>query len=365
MDLIDRLRELSARATRQIEHLATEEATKTALVMPFIQALGYNVFDPTEVVPEFTADVGTKKGEKVDYAIVREGKPIMLFECKHCGCSLSDEHASQLYRYFSVTAARFGILTNGIEYRIFTDLDQPNRMDAKPFLEISLLDLTPQAVDELKKFAKEGFDVDNILSTASDLKYTKGVKRILAEEAANPSEEVVRLLAGRIYSGRMTPAAREQFTRITRQAFQEFVSDRVSERLKSALEQEAAVETPADTPAAAASEPADERDVVTSDEEKEAYYVVKAIVREVVDAKRVVMRDAKTYCAILLDDNNRKPVCRLHFNSGKRFVGTFDAAKRETRHAIADLSDIFELAGELRSAVLGYEAGGAQAAPPA
>lgn len=363
MDLIDRLRELSAKATRQVEHLATEEATKTALVMPFIQALGYNVFDPTEVVPEFTADFGTKKGEKIDYAILRDGKPIMLFECKHCGCSLGDEHASQLYRYFSVTSAKFGILTNGIEYRIFTDLDQPNRLDAKPFLELSLFDLTPQAVDELKKFAKEGFDLDNILSTASDLKYTKGVKRILGEEAANPSDDVVRLLAGRVYSGRMTPAAREQFTKITRQAFQEFVSERVSERLKSALEREASADEPSADEPAAAGEPAEERDVVTSDEERDAYYVVKAIVREIVDAKRVVMRDAKTYCAILLDDNNRKPICRLHFGSARRFVGTFDPEKKETRHAIADLSDIFGLAGELKGAVLGYEGGAAQTAP--
>ncbi|RJP35803.1 MAG: hypothetical protein C4547_08835 [Phycisphaerales bacterium] len=126
MDLIDRLRELALRLPKQLPHLSTEEATKTALVMPFIGALGYNVFDPMEVMPEFTADVGMKKGEKVDYAILRNGQPIILFECKWSGCNLDEQRASQLYRYFSVTPARLGVLTNGVEYRFYSDLDEPD-----------------------------------------------------------------------------------------------------------------------------------------------------------------------------------------------------------------------------------------------
>ncbi len=138
MDLIDRLRELSTRMTKIVDHLQTEEATKHALVMPFISALGYNVFDPTEVIPEFTADVGTKKGEKVDYVIMREGKPVILIEAKTATCNLDTAHCSQLYRYFSVTDARFGVLTNGIHYRFFSDLESPNKMDARPFLEVDM-----------------------------------------------------------------------------------------------------------------------------------------------------------------------------------------------------------------------------------
>jgi hypothetical protein len=236
MDLIDRLKELSARKSKQISHLETEEATKTALVMPFINVLGYNVFDPTEVVPEFTADVGTKKGEKVDYAVLSDGKPIILFECKSARTDLDKEHASQLYRYFSVTEARLGILTNGVIYKFFSDLEEPNKMDSRPFLEFDLFDVNERVVEELKKFAKESFDIENILSTASDLKYTKGIKRILAEQWMNPSEDFVRLLATRVYSGRMTQTVKDQFTEIAKRAFQEFVNDRINERLKSALE---------------------------------------------------------------------------------------------------------------------------------
>lgn len=134
----DRIRELSGQVQKQLPHIQTEEATKNALIMPFITALGYNVFNPTEVTPELHADVGIKKGEKVDYAILQDGKPIILFECKWHGADLNKDHASQLYRYFSVTDARFGVLTNGVQYRFYTDLDAANKMDAKPFFEFDL-----------------------------------------------------------------------------------------------------------------------------------------------------------------------------------------------------------------------------------
>ena len=140
MDFIDQLRILSTRVMATRAMIQTEEATKNAMVMPFIQILGYNVFDPLEVTPELVADIGTKKGEKVDYAILRDGLPIILFECKKAGADLHINHASQLFRYFHVTSARFVVLTNGLVYRFFTDLEQPNKMDEKPFFEFNILD---------------------------------------------------------------------------------------------------------------------------------------------------------------------------------------------------------------------------------
>jgi len=364
MDLIDRLRELSARKSKQVEHLQTEEATKNALVMPFINVLGYNVFNPMEVVPEFTADVGTKKGEKVDYAVLCDGKPVILFECKSAQTDLDKEHASQLYRYFSVTDARVGVLTNGIVYKFFSDLEEANKMDSRPFLEFNLLDFNDQVVQELKKFAKESFDLENILATASDLKYTKGIKRILAEELINPSEDFVRLFATRVYRGRMTQAARSQFTEITKQAFHQFVSDRVNERLKSALEREATSETPEDPGAEGEGGPAADADgrkskIVTTEEEIEGFYIVKSIVSQVVDPKRVFIRDTIHYCGILLDDTNRKPICRLHFNYPEnKELGVFDENKDETKHPINDVNDVYTFAEQLRKTVLHYQAPG-------
>ena len=151
MDLIDRLQNLSARIKRQKDSVSTEEAAKTAFVLPFIQSLGYDVFNPSEVVPELTADHGVKKGEKVDYGIKQDNQIVMLVECKPVGADLAAKHAGQLFRYFSVTDARFGVLTDGVKYLFFTDLDRPNQMDQRPFFEFDLLDFGDQEIEELKK----------------------------------------------------------------------------------------------------------------------------------------------------------------------------------------------------------------------
>ncbi|HAN99903.1 MAG TPA: hypothetical protein DCQ98_21855 [Planctomycetaceae bacterium] len=177
MDMIDKLRELAARVERVRSRCVTEEGTKNALVMPFIQALGYDVFDPLQVVPEFTADVGIKKGEKVDYALLRDDKPIILFECKALGAKLDESKSSQLHRYFHTTSARFAILTDGVHYKLFTDLESPNLMDARPFLEFDLTRIDDRTANEIKKFSRELFDVDQILSSASTLKYVKGIRQ--------------------------------------------------------------------------------------------------------------------------------------------------------------------------------------------
>jgi hypothetical protein len=365
MDFSDRIRELAARIPRQIEHIQTEEATKNAFVMPFIAALGYDVFNPQEVTPELHADVGLKKGEKVDYAILREGKPIILFECKHHAADLSKEHASQLYRYFSVTEARFAVLTNGIVYCFYTDLDAANKMDARPFFELDLLNLRDQDLEELKKFTRTAYDLDAILTTASELKYTRAIKQVLAAELQEPSEEFVKFFAARVYSGKVTTAVREKFALVTRRAFRGFITDQLNERLKTALGDSSptvsdAPATPAATPAAAAEAAAPNEEqrpaIVTTEEEHEAFLTVRAILREVVDVRRIALRDQQSYCGVLLDDNNRRPICRLYFNGAKKSVGLFDNEERkEERVGIADLTDLFALAPRLQATVARYD----------
>jgi hypothetical protein len=357
VDFIDRIRELSARVPKQLDLIQTEEATKNALIMPFIAALGYDVFNPAEVTPELNADVGIKKGEKVDYAILRDGKPVILFECKHHAAELSKVHASQLYRYFSVTEARFGVLTNGIQYWFYTDLEAPNKMDAKPFFEFSLLDVRESAVEELKKFTKSAFDLNNILTTASELKYTREIRRIIAEQLQEPSEEFVKFFAAQIYTGKLTQAVRGQFAQLIRQALRAFINDQINERLKTALSTEApptpaaeALAAPSEAVAVFVETPA----VVTTDNEREGYYIVKAILRDLVDARRIAMRDVQSYCGILLDDNNRKPICRLHFNGAQKYIGFLDGSKEE-RIAIESIDDIYRHAERLRATIARYE----------
>ena len=119
MDLKDQLKLIADRANKLKDQIQTEEATKNAFIMPFLQSLGYDVFNPLEVVPEFVADLGLKKGEKIDYAIFIDSKPSILIECKHWNQNLS-VHDGQLLRYFHTSKARFGLLTNGIIYRFVT-----------------------------------------------------------------------------------------------------------------------------------------------------------------------------------------------------------------------------------------------------
>jgi hypothetical protein len=353
MDFIDQLRALSTRVAATRDLIQTEEATKNAMVMPFIQILGYNVFDPLEVTPELVADVGTKKGEKVDYAILRDGKPIMLFECKRAGGDLGINHAGQLFRYFHVTAARFGVLTNGLVYRFFTDLEQPNKMDEKPFFEFNILDFKDRDVDELKKFAKSAFDLDTILTTASDLKFTRAIQNRLADWIGNPPEGFVRLVSADLLGNRkFTPTVKDQFTLITKRAFEQLIGEKINDRLKGAMTPEASSVLEATAPVIpllANVEP----QTVTSAEEIEGFHIVRAILRSVVSPRRIFMRDAQSYCAILLDDNNRKTICRLRFNNTQKLsLALFNEQKEEERIPLESVDDIYNHAERITAAAI-------------
>jgi hypothetical protein len=356
MDFIDKITAISKKIPLQREHIQTEEATKNAFVMPFIDALGYNLFNPMEVVPEFVADVGSKKYEKVDYALLRDGQPVILFECKWCGADLDKAHAAQLSRYFAFTEARFGILTNGIVYRFFSDLDKPNKMDAKPFFEFDMLDFTETQVEELKKFSKPRFDLDGIMATASELKYTREIRRVMANEFASPSDEFVRFFAKRVYSGPLFAGVRERFIVFTAKAAKQFTNELVSDRLKIALG--GGAEPPVVDGEELIADPGEraKRKVSTTQEELEGYFAVKLIARSVVDSKRIVIRDTLSYCGILFDDNNRQPICRLHFNREQKYLVIFDDQKKETRVAIESVDDIFNYSDQITAIVTHYSA---------
>ena len=341
MDLIDQLRTIADRASDQGHTLLTEEATKNALIMPFINALGYNVFDPTEVVPEYTADVGIRRGEKVDYVIMRDGSPAILMECKAVGKPLGTDVISQLFRYFTSTDARFGVITDGIKYRFFSDLEKPNRMDEKPFLEFDLLNLRPEEADQIRKFTKSEFDQEAILSSASELKYIYEIRRALAKQLDDPDEDFVRLMTSRATDARFSRSVHDRFDPLVRDAFRGFIKDQVHERLQAALEGTAPVDR-SDAESRVGGEPEADDDLVTTAEELEAFFIVKSILREQVAPDRIVPRDVRSYFGVLLDNNNRKPLARLHMNGGVKHLGLFDnAEKREDRVRLDCLDDIY------------------------
>ncbi len=349
MDFKDSMKQLSDRVLKLRDNILTEEATKNAFIMPFINALGYDVFNPLEVVPEMTCDIAMKKGEKIDYAIMKDGEPVLLIECKHWAQDLN-LHDNQLIRYFNVSKAKFGLLTNGILYRFYTDLIEPNKMDEKPFLEVDITDLKDNQIEELKKFHKSYFDVENVLSSASELKYTGELKAIIAKEFVTPSPDFVRYFAKQVYDGVITAKILDQFTSLTKKSIVTYINDLISERLKSALKTETDVENKENQEDSIEREESSQEDnkIVTTEEEIESYMIVKSILRPVVDISRVVYRDAQTYFAILLDDNNRKPICRMYFNSvTKKYIATFDENKKETKHEINSLDDIYGYSQQL------------------
>lgn len=355
MDFKDEMKQFGDRVEKLKDQIQTEEATKNALIMPFIKALGYDVFNPFEVVPEFIADIGIKKGEKVDYAIMKDNQPCILIECKHWGDSL-DPHNSQLFRYFHTTKAKFGLLSNGIIYRFYTDLIEQNKMDEKPFFEFNVTDIKDNQIEELKKFHKSYFDVGNIQNTASELKYMNELKTLINIEFQNPTEGFIRHFARQIYQGMLTAKLMEQFTNLTKRSIQQYINDLITERLKSALKKENGEELNSDPlPIAGLAIGTTESKIETTEEEKEGFLIVKTILRQKTRPGRIVYRDAQSYFAILLDDNNRKTICRLYLNGSKKYLGTFDEQKRETRHAILTVDDIFNYCELLQNTVANYD----------
>lgn len=354
MDFKDQIKMLGDRVEKLKAQVNTEEATKNAFIMPFIKELGYDVFNPFEVTPELVADIGIKQGEKIDYAIMQNGEPIILIECKHHAAPLNVNNTSQLFRYFHTTKAKFSILTNGIEYKFYTDLVETNKMDDKPFFSFDITDIKDNQIEELKKFHKAYYDFDNIVNTASDLKYTSELKKLIHAEFTTPGTDFVKHFARQVYPSVITAKVLEQFTNLTKISLHQYISDIITERLKSALTKENAVVQEQD--AALVHElPADPNQIVTTEEELEGFMIVKTILRQKIPVSRIAYRDALSYFAILLDDNNRKTICRLYFNGTKKYFVTLDEQRKEVRNEINSLDDIFNYSDALYKVVENYD----------
>lgn len=371
MDIADKVQEIATKVRKQKASIATEEGTKNAFVMPFISTvLGYDVFNPSEVIPEFIADVGIKKGEKIDYALVHNGDVQILIEVKKVTEPLCVDHASQLFRYFAVTNARVAILTNGEIYECYTDLDIPNRMDKKPFLVLDLTAVDETLLPEVAKLTKESFDLDSVVSAAGELKYIGQIKRMLAAEFKEPSVELLRLFSTQIYPGKpFTQRTREDLSPLVVKAATQFLNEQVRERLKTALEDGGNIGNDDSTnpvqvlPSESPVEDEPQGDIITTEEELDGYRIVRAIVCSEVSSSRVTGRDGKSYYAVILDNNNRKPIARLWFNRKQKYLGVFDKSKVETRLPIQSPEDIYNHAGQLRETVISYLTNGSSELP--
>ena len=337
MDFIDKIKQFSTRINSMKDSISTEEATKTSMIMPFFQILGYDVFNPLEFVPEYTADFGIKKGEKVDYAIMGEdNQPLILIEAKWCGEAL-DKHSSQLFRYFSTTPAKFGILTNGIIYRFYTDLDESNKMDDRPFLEFDILNIKESLIPELKKFQKQTFDVEAITNSASELKYSSQIRQIISEQLANPDDVFIKYILSKMYDGLRTKKVIDSFRPIVKKAFTQFINEMINDRLKTALKTEGEKQSEDEQIDKTTSDDAiEESKIITTQEEIEAFFIIKTLLYPILDGHEITYKDTETYFGVLLDNNTRKWICRLYLSGKKKNLVTPDKEKYQLE-SIEDL----------------------------
>lgn len=339
-EFVEKIKSLSKRVSAMIGDIQTEESTKTSVIMPFFQIMGYDVFNPKEFLPEFTADVGIKKGERVDYAIMQDGEPVILIEAKPITDDLK-KHDSQLFRYFGTTSAKFAILTNGKEYKFYTDLDEANKMDTKPFFIFDLLEFRDNKIAELHKFRKSDFDIDNILNTASELRYTNEMKEVLNKEVESPSDEFVQFFLNHVYEGRKTQNVIDSFRGVVRKSVNQFINEKVNDKLQAALNNSnnEVASAKADTNGAEKKHETSEASIVTTEEEIEGYVHVKMILKDVIDPERIHYRDNLSYFNILVDNNIRKWICRLGLNTSSKWIQLNDENK--SNYKISSLQDIY------------------------
>lgn len=346
MDFIDQVKQFSKRVESLKDGIQTEEATKTSIIMPFFSMLGYDVFNPQEFIPEFTADVGIKKGEKVDYAILQDGQPVILIEAKWIGEPL-EKHDSQLFRYFGTTKAKFAILTNGMVYRFYTDLEEPNKMDEKPFFEFNIIDIKENQVPELKKFHKSTFNLSDVFDTAAELKYVAEFKNTMLKELQNPSDGFVRFFLTDIYSGQKTQTVIEKFRPILKKSLNNLISEMMNDKIKSALANESKEVVAAEPAPVEEIEPEPASKIVTTSDELECYFIIKNLLKDLTPVSEITYKDTESYLNILYKNNVRKWICRVILTANQKTLIIPDENKKETKYALTDLYEIEQYKDQL------------------
>lgn len=353
MDFIDAVKDIAHNVERLKDSVQTEQAAKTAFVLPLIQALGYKIFDPTEVCPEYIAAAPGLRGEKVDYAILVNGMPSILIECKfHKNDLAHPKNCSQLFKYFSATQARFAVLTNGIHYWFYTDTERTHIMDEKPFFEFNILDFNESSINELKKFSREAFNPDEMASCARQLLYKKEINRLLSEQFTNPSPDFVKLFAGQVYKGHMVVSVVEKFTEILKGCLKDYINERINDKIRSAMDidipdpKKTDVADCPDLTSNLASEVIET--IVTTADEMQSFYLIKSILRDVIELSRIQYRDTKNYFGVNIDGKPSKTICRLWLNSERKYIGFVDINNKEVKTQITSLDEIYKFANILK-----------------
>jgi hypothetical protein len=345
----------------RLPHIHGEEASKQSLVIPLFHVLGYDVWNPLEVQPEYGADFNKsqmKRGQlsKVDYALKIDGNPVIFIECKAADLTL-DTHDGQLAFYFNATpSVRVGILTNGVRIKVFTDLQQPNVMDEKPWMDFDIRSAKQAEIDALKKFRKTEFTADQIVGLAEEMVYYNVLVPFMASQLRDPGEKLVRLVAEEIPSlKRIDKKVVDRLTPILKKAIQSAILDHVARSFSTPAQPEpapaAVAPVPVDATAAAAGAEGSREGIVTTPEELEAHSLVAKIVKEKFPDAVVLYRDAKSYFTIM-QNNLRKWFIRLAIEKAPFWI-SFRHIKPEMAQTLCPGIEVTGGLGDAKVAIKG------------
>lgn len=328
MEFIDDIMTLKEKIEKECETVKTEQATKTAFVMPFLQILGYDVFNPSEVIPEHVADWAEKKGEKVDYAIKVDGITLMLIECKTLDDSLDARRTNQLANYFNhITEVNIGVLTNGVLYKFYTDLKETNIMDVDPFLTFDFRDTNEELISKLMMFTKERIVGTEGRAEIERLRNYSSAIQVIRKEFTNPSAEFAKFVIHQIPGIRAFEETVKEYQLHLKKIIEYQNRAYFKEQLdKLSGQNELTTET-------------DDKDVPISDvsdaipnigsdiefnnpfgvlEEIQGLSVVKSILYNTIPSSKLSLKDWKGHCNVIYDGKSKSIVVRLYFNKADK-----------------------------------------------
>jgi len=334
--------------------ITNEAQTRSYFIEPLLEILGYDTRNPREVIPEFSADYGNKKAAKVDYAIL-VNKPLnpenidpdILVECKHWDEDLKN-HEDQLERYFNTgkTNAKLGILTNGVQYRFYTDIDKDNNLDPEPFLIFDFENYKDNLIEALEIFRKNDFDEKNMREVALKLKNTEGIKNIIKEQFSNPSEEFIKFIAKQVNAKRLQGERLNEFRETIITSFSQLIGEKADSILNKLKEGVSSQNTE--------NQFKEKPKIVTTSDEIDGLNIIKAIVRKKIPLTDLIEKDTQSYFAISYK-KQYQPICRLHFNNEQKYIGILDSSKKEIRYKINSLDDIYNYESNLLGSIKSYE----------
>jgi len=315
MTFADDIAKVAEQVKKRIDVVSGEEATKMGLIVPFISILGYDVFDPTEVIPEYIADFAIKKSgqkEKVDYAISISNSIVMLVEAK-ARDKKPEAHDGQLKRYFNgLLSAKVAIVTNGIDYLFFTDLRHDNIMDDEPFFVFNILNYDQKQVENLKFFHRDNFDALVIKRHAEQMVYLSGMTQLVDNLLRSPSDEFIRFLisqlgniASRYEIERITKYVVEKFRPIVKKSIQGSLVELMTQSISKEMGQSSEISSPTqliqeveeieDEP----EQGNEDAKIETTAEELEAFEKIKSIAEQSTNyALEVKYKDVVSYFGI-------------------------------------------------------------------